>query len=82
MVEFTTLIAWVAMLGIPALIIGFGAMINENKATLVLAFINLITLMGYFMYKGYISDVFIILTTIILAFIAWFNYKSLLRSDS
>ena len=82
MVEFTTLISWVAMLGIPALIIGFGAMINENKATLVLAFINLITLMGYFMYKGYISDVFIILTTIILAFIAWFNYKSLLRSDS
>ena len=82
MVEFTTLIAWVAMIGIPALIIGFGAMINENKATLVLAFINLITLMGFFMYKGYISDFFIILTTIILAFIAWFNYKSLLRSDS
>lgn len=82
MVEFTTLIAWITMLGIPALIIGFGAMINENKSTLVLAFINMITLMGYFMYKGYISDVFIILTTIILAFIAWFNYKSLLRSDS
>ena len=82
MVDFSVLIAWVTTLGIPVMILGYGSMINEFKATTILAYINFIVLMGYNMHKGYISDIFLYLVTIILALLTWFSYKSALRGDS
>lgn len=81
MVEFMTLIAWACVIGIPALILGFGAMINQSKPALILAWCNYMVLLGYFMAKGHIEDIFIILTTIIMALVTYIAYKSVLVSE-
>lgn len=79
MVDFAGLVAWLTTLGIPLMILGYGSMINESKATSILAYVNFIVLMGFNMQRGHISQNFLILITILLALLMWFSYKSALR---
>lgn len=56
MVEVITFVAYGLIIIIPALILGFGSMINSSRPAMVLAFINLISLLTYFNYNDIIPS--------------------------
>lgn len=82
MVELTSIIAWASLIIIPSIILGFGNMVDSRKSSLLLAFTNFMVLLGFFMYKGYVGDYWIILVTIAISLVTFGAYKSVLTGGS
>lgn len=71
MVEIMTLTAYGLLIIVPSIIMGFASMINSAKAGLVLAYLNVVSILTYFTYidviPQYVSFIFFTILAIIFA---------------
>ena len=81
MVELMSILGYALSFIIPSIIIGFGAMFDENETCLILAYINFITLISYFVYLGFIPVWILVFILIILSFLLTMMYKAILGGN-
>lgn len=74
-------IAYGLSFGIPLIILGFGSMINETKATGMISFISLISFLAYFTHTGDIPFWILIVVLVILSAIFAYLYKGIMGGD-
>jgi len=78
MVEgLATILAYVLSFGVPSFILAIGSMTDENKMSTILAAINLIAFLGYYLHNKVIPFWVIGVVFIIISIIFVFMYKAI-----
>jgi len=71
MVEILTLTAYGLLILVPAIIMGFASMINSPRAGMVLAYLNIVSILSYFTYidviPQYVSFIFFTVLALLFA---------------
>lgn len=73
MADFTVILAYVLLIGIPMLILGFGSMAGDKIASRLLALVNFISILIYYTHEnvipGWVAGLFIMFLAAIFVFL-------------